>query len=57
MRDHLLPYIGREQLYWKRSHYHWTPFAHDKSGRALANLILEEQLLEPETRDVHPTDN
>ena len=57
MRDHLLPYIGREQLYWERSHRHWTPFAHDKSGRALANLILEEQLFEPETGDVHPTDN
>lgn len=54
MRDHLAPFVGREQLYWDRSHNHWTPFSHDQSGRALANLIVEEQLLEPETRTVHP---
>jgi len=54
MRDHLVPYIGHEQLHWKRSHNHWTPFAHDQSGRALTNLILEERLLEPETRTVNP---
>ena len=56
MRDHLAPYVGREQLHWKRSHNHWTPFAHDQSGRALANLIVEEQLLEPETQTIHPAD-
>ena len=57
MRDNLVPYVGREQLYCKRSHRHSTPLAHGKSGRALANLILEEQLLKPETQDVHATDN
>ena len=45
MRDELLPYVGQEQLYWHQSHFHWTPFAHDKSGRALAKLILEAQLI------------
>jgi len=44
MRDELLPHVGQQQLYWHQSHFHWTPFTHDKSGRALARLILEEQL-------------
>ncbi len=57
MDDHLTPYVGSEQLYWKHSHNHWTPFAHDQSGRALADLIVEEQLLEPEARDANTTDN
>ena len=48
MRDELLPYVGAQQLYWHQSHFHWTPFAHDKSGRALAKLILEKGLLDPQ---------
>lgn len=39
MRDDLLPHVGEQQLYWQQSHYHWTPFTHDKSGRALAASI------------------
>ncbi len=45
MRDELRPYVGQEPLYWHQSHFHWTPFAHDKSGRALARLILDARLL------------
>ena len=45
MRDELLPHVGQQQLYWHQSHFHWTPFAHDKSGRALARLILQERLI------------
>jgi len=41
MREELMPYVGKDQLYWQQSHYHWTPFAHDKSGRALAALIQD----------------
>jgi lysophospholipase L1-like esterase len=44
MRDELLPHVGQQQLYWHQSHFHWTPFSHDKSGRALATLIVEERL-------------
>ena len=47
MRNVLLPYVGKEPLYWHRSHFHWTPFSHDKSGRALARLIIENQLIAP----------
>jgi len=45
MRDELLPHVGQEPLYRRQSHFHWTPFAHDKSGRALASLILGARLL------------
>jgi lysophospholipase L1-like esterase len=45
MRKELLPYLGHQQLYWHRSHFHWTPFSHDKSGRALARIILDNGLL------------
>jgi lysophospholipase L1-like esterase len=45
MRNELLPYVGQEQLYWHRSHYHWTPLTHAKSGKALAKLILDAQLI------------
>jgi hypothetical protein len=39
------PYVGRELLYWDRSHSHWTPFSHARSGEALAKLIERERLL------------
>ena len=41
----LAPYVGREQLYWKRSHYHWTPTSHRLAGEALADLIDRRNLL------------
>lgn len=46
MREILEPHLGRELLYWKRSHSHWTPFSHARSGEALAELVLRERLLE-----------
>ena len=45
MRDELGRYIGDEQLYWHQSHYHWTPFSHAASARALGRVILKQQLL------------
>lgn len=43
---HLAPYIGKEQLYWHRSHRHWTPFSHEVMGKAIAQHILENGLLD-----------
>ena len=37
----LEPLLGSELLYFERSHGHWTPRAHDLSGRALAKAILD----------------
>ena len=45
-KSFLDPYVDRELLYWTRSHGHWTPFAHARSGEALAALIASEGLLE-----------
>jgi hypothetical protein len=42
----LAPNVGRELLYWKRSHYHWTPLSHRIVGEALADLIESLQLLD-----------
>ncbi|MFO0982788.1 MAG: SGNH/GDSL hydrolase family protein [Planctomycetota bacterium] len=44
----LEPFMGKERLYnsWDLSHGHWTAFSHAQSGKALAHLILSEQLLE-----------
>ncbi len=39
--DFLRPYVGKELLYWTRSHFHWTPFSHEQSGEALAKTIVE----------------
>jgi len=49
----LQPYLGREKLYWQRSMRHWTPFSHRVVGRALAQLVVENGLLEqrPAGRD------
>jgi lysophospholipase L1-like esterase len=41
----LAPYLGREPLYNRRSHYHWTPFSHELAGKTLATLIVENHLL------------
>jgi lysophospholipase L1-like esterase len=44
-KELLDPWMAREQLYWTRSHFHWTPFAHRLSGEALSRVILERKLL------------
>jgi hypothetical protein len=46
MKPVLEPHLGHELLYWDRSHHHWTPFAHARSGEALAALIERQHLLE-----------
>jgi hypothetical protein len=33
------PYVGKVQLYWHRSHGHWTPFAHEQAGKALSEVV------------------
>jgi hypothetical protein len=48
-KEQLDPWLGREPLYWRRSHFHWTPVAHRIAGEALARTILERQLLVPTT--------
>jgi hypothetical protein len=42
----LEPWRDEELLYWKQSHSHWTPYSHAVSGRALADLIVDEGLLD-----------
>ncbi len=42
----LRPYVDTHQLYFERSHFHWTPFSHEKSGAALAQLIRERRFLQ-----------
>jgi hypothetical protein len=41
-------FLGKELLYWRRSHHHWTPFSHRKSGEGLATAIARRGLLECE---------
>ena len=41
----LEPHVGRDLLYYERSHQHWTPLAHRLSGEALAQRILDANLL------------
>jgi hypothetical protein len=43
--DLLQPWNGKELLYWRRSHHHWTPFAHRLAGEELARRILDKKLL------------
>ena len=38
--------VGQHQLYWDRSHGHWTPYSHELAGRALARAIIDHGLLE-----------
>ncbi len=49
MQQTLSPHLEDKKLYNERSHWHWTAFSHEVSGKALAELILEEGLLESET--------
>ena len=42
----LAPFVGQELLYWTRSHGHWTPFSHQKSGQSLAELMIRDGLLD-----------
>lgn len=44
-KEVLDPLVGKETLYYRRSHWHWTPIAHQRSGERLAELILERGLL------------
>jgi hypothetical protein len=44
----LAPWLGKEPLYWSRSHFHWTPFAHRLSGERLAEAVDGARLLEAE---------
>lgn len=48
--DLLTPMWGKQQLYWHRSHRHWTPASHEASGRALAERIDSLGLLKGEGR-------
>jgi hypothetical protein len=43
----LQPHLGRDLLYYERSHQHWTPLAHRLAGEALAEQILAADLLKP----------
>ena len=38
--------VGQRQLYWNRSHSHWTPYSHLLAGKALAKAIVESGSLE-----------
>ena len=33
-------------LYWKRSHGHWTPYSHNLVSEGLTNFIIENKLLQ-----------
>jgi lysophospholipase L1-like esterase len=44
MKPLLDPLLGREPLYYERSHEHWTPLAHEISARALADLVDRQHL-------------
>jgi hypothetical protein len=40
------PYLGQQLLFWTRSQNHLTPFSQELAGKALAELILRNGLLE-----------
>lgn len=44
-KEILDPLEGKELLYWRRSHHHWTPLAHRLAGEELAKRILAAGLL------------
>ena len=45
MLEPLRAVAGQQPLYNKRSHGHWTAYAHALSGRRIANVIAEDGLL------------
>jgi lysophospholipase L1-like esterase len=45
-KELLDPSLATELLYWKHSTGHWTPFSHRVCGKALADRIVREGLLE-----------
>ena len=44
-KEVLDPHIGKELLYWERSHLHWTPFSHEKAAKQLTQLIQNNRLM------------
>jgi hypothetical protein len=45
------PDVGKGRLYHARSHGHWTPHSHRRSGEGLAKLVVERGLLGSEPPD------
>lgn len=46
-RDVLLPHLEEgEQLYYDRSHGHWTPLSHELAGKLIADRIIQRRLLD-----------
>ncbi|MCH8061428.1 MAG: hypothetical protein IH861_02880 [Chloroflexi bacterium] len=37
--------IDDQYLYWKKSFWHWTPYAHQQVGLQLAQYIIENNLI------------
>ena len=46
-RDFLDPLLGKDLLYWTRSHSHWTPLAHQLAGERLAEVLDQSGWLAP----------
>ncbi len=44
--DLLEPRLATEQIYFMRSHYHWTPVAHEIAGKAIAAKVLDGRLFD-----------
>jgi hypothetical protein len=41
------PLVGKEVLYRQRSHFHWTPLAHELAAKELARAVMDAGLLAP----------
>jgi len=54
-RTVLDPYVGHEQIIWRRSHGHWTPLAHRVVGEELASVIVGRGLIEERDRMARAT--
>lgn len=52
MRPLLEGRFGEDPLYHRRSHFHWTPFSNELSGRALAAALLASGALDARERPV-----
>jgi len=42
----ILKDIPTSKTYWSRSHHHWTPYSHNLVGEKLADLILDNKLID-----------